>query len=264
MRPRRGRTGLRWLVGLLGVLPWAAGAGLRVEVNLPAYTLRLYDGDRVVMERPVTIGEPAHPTPRGRWTMDRLVWNPDWVPPPSAERSATEPVPPGPANPMGAVKLPLAAPYYIHGTRRRAQLGQAASLGCVRLANGAARELARELQRRLLPAERVARIRRARAEHPDRPLTVRLPEGVPVHVRYRPLAVDGRSAVLYPDVYGQWGEPRRVLQRALARRLGVPKGELSLQQSPLLERLDSGWAHPLRFDLEVDGVEASRNSLSRR
>jgi len=246
---------------LLWLLVAPAAAELRLEVNIPAFTLRLYDGAQVVLERPVTIGEPDHPTPRGEWELDRLVWNPDWVPPPSAETDASGPVPPGPNNPMGSVKLPLEAPYYIHGTRERGELGQPTSLGCIRLADGDARALARALQQRLLSPERVARIRQVRQDRPEQPLTVRLPRGVPVEVRYQPLAVDGRSAILYPDVYDRMDNPRRYLQRALSQALEVAPGELTLHQGPLLERLEAGWAHPLRFALDIDRSDVSTHSV---
>jgi len=230
----------------------ASASGLRVEINLPAYSLRLYDGEELVMERPVTIGSPANPTPVGRWQVRRLIWNPRWMPPPSMDAGRAEPMPPGPDNPMGAVKLPLTGAIYLHGTSRHRQLGRPASHGCIRLANADARALANQLQRRLLDQSARTRIVRRRQTSPDRPVAVRLPEPVPVRVRYDPLVLDGRAGVLYPDVYGRLADPRAYLQHALARGLQVAPGALSLAPGGLISRLQRRWDRPLRFDLDIN------------
>lgn len=227
-------------------------ADLRVAINLPAYTLRLFDGDELVMERPVTIGAPEHPTPVGRWRVKRLIWHPSWMPPPSMPEGRSEPVPPGPDNPMGAVKLRLTGAIYLHGTARRGRLGQPASHGCIRLANADARTLAEHLERRLLDESERRRVRQRRQAQPDRPVAVRLPEAVPVRVRYEPLEMAEDKGVLYPDVYGRLDDARGYLRRALARSLGVPAGQLSLADGGLLTRLGEDPEGPLRFDLEID------------
>lgn len=249
-----GRRPTGWLALLLGLLAAssAAASGLRVEINLPAYSLRLYDGERLVMERPVTIGSPGHPTPVGQWQVRRLIWNPRWMPPPSMDAGRAGPMPPGPDNPMGKVKLPLTGAIYLHGTSRHRQLGRPASHGCIRLANADARALANHLQRRLLDPDTREGIVQRRQTSPDRPVAVRLPDPVPVRVRYEPLVLDGRAGVLYPDVYGRLEEPRAYLQRALARGLDVAPGALSLAPGGLISRLQRRWDRPLRFDLEIN------------
>ncbi|HKJ71846.1 MAG TPA: L,D-transpeptidase [Gammaproteobacteria bacterium] len=229
----------------------AAASALRVEINLPAFRLRLYDGAELVMERPVTVGRPGTPTPVGSWRVRRLVWNPRWMPPPSMDAGRARPMSPGPDNPMGAVKLPLTGAVYLHGTERTADLGRAVSHGCVRLANRDARALAEYLQRRLLGPEARARIRRQRRARPARPVTVRLPRAVPVRVRYQPLVLDGRRGVFYPDVYGRLADKRAYLKRALARGLDVPDSALSLRGGDLLSRLGRQAERPLRFDLSI-------------
>jgi len=231
-------------------VPVQAGA-LRIEVNLPAYTLRLLDGDRVVMERPVTIGEAKHPTPAGSWRIERLVWNPRWVPPPSAD--SKRPRPPGPDNPMGRVKLPITGPYYLHGTHRTGELGQPVSLGCIRLANDDARELARFLQQRLVSEQRRARVRRQRERTPGAPVTVPFSEPVPIRVDYEPVVMEGDRGVIYPDVYDRVPHGRKALKRAVARSLQVAPEDLELRARALLERLGRGGRGPLRFALRVEG-----------
>ncbi len=231
-------------------MPAQAGT-LRIEVNLPAYTLRLLDGDRVVMERPVTIGEPAHPTPVGRWWMKRMVWNPRWVPPASAPEKGVRR--PSPDNPMGRVKLPITGPYYLHGTARTGQIGAPASLGCIRLANDDARELAGYLQRRLVPEERRRRIQRQRKRTPGEPVRVPFPEPVPIRIDYEPVVMEGGRGVIHPDVYDRVANRRKGLKRAVARSLQVAPEELNLGARALLERLERGGDRPLRFALRMDG-----------
>lgn len=230
-------------------MPAQAGT-LRIEVNLPAFTLRLLDGDRVVMERPVTIGEAEHPTPAGSWRIERLVWNPRWVPPPSAE--SQRPQPPGPDNPMGRVKLPITGPYYLHGTHRTGELGQAVSLGCIRLANNDARELARLLQRRLVSEERLRRVRRQRDRTPGAPVTVPFSEPVPIRVDYEPVVMERDRGMVYPDVYDRVANRRKGLKRAVAGSLQVAPEDLDLRARALLERLRRGENRPLRFALRRD------------
>ncbi|MEF8793436.1 L,D-transpeptidase [Thiohalorhabdus sp.] len=237
---------------LIGVSPPNQADGLRVTINLPAYSLRLFDGDELVMERPVTIGAPEHPTPVGRWRVERLIWQPNWMPPPSVSAGRAEPVPPGPDNPMGAVKLPLTGAIYLHGTERRGRLGQPASHGCIRLANEDARALAEHLQRRLLAQADRRRIQRRRQARPDQPVRVRLPEALPVRVRYQPLEMGQGRGVLHPDVYNRIADERSYLRRALARSLGIPAKQLSLTDGELLNRLNGDAEGPLRFDLEID------------
>lgn len=240
------------LAGLIGVPAAAVAGGLRVEVNLPAYSFRLYDGDEVVLAGPVTIGSPGSPTPVGRWRVRRLTWNPRWMPPPSMDADHARPVPPGPDNPMGVVKLPLTGAIYLHGTDRAGQLGRPASHGCIRLANDDARALAEHLQRRLLGAEAAERIRRRRQASPGEPVTVRLPRPVPVRVRYEPLVLREGGGILHPDVYRRLEDVRGYLRRALARGLEVPATAVSLGAGGLLARLSEGWDRPLRFQLELD------------
>ena len=45
----------------------AAESTLRLVVNIPAYRLDVFDGDRLVTSYPVTVGQPHEPTPSGRF-----------------------------------------------------------------------------------------------------------------------------------------------------------------------------------------------------
>jgi lipoprotein-anchoring transpeptidase ErfK/SrfK len=118
---------------------------LRLEVSLSGRELRVIQGSEVLETYPVAVGKSGHSTPQGQFSIRRLVWNPRWVPPRAEWARGKTPKEPGdPNNPMGRVKLFFAEPdYYIHGTIDEQSLGEAASHGCVRMANEDVVELAR-------------------------------------------------------------------------------------------------------------------------
>lgn len=123
----------------------AAQDGFAIIVDLSDRMLYVTRGGETVREYRVAVGQPRHPTPTGSFRVNRLVWNPRWVPPDAEwarEKRAREPG--DPRNPMGKVKIFFRAPdYYIHGTRETDSLGQAESHGCVRMRNADVIELAR-------------------------------------------------------------------------------------------------------------------------
>ena len=91
----------------------------------------------------VTVGTSRHPTPKGSYKIDWIVWNPSWTPPNSEWARGEKPIGPGPNNPMGRVKMFFRQPaYYVHGTSREDEIGEAASHGCVRMRNEDVIELA--------------------------------------------------------------------------------------------------------------------------
>lgn len=244
----------------LALAPPAPAADLRIEVNLPAYTLRLYDGAEVVMERPVTIGRRTHPTPVGRWQVDRLVWHPRWVPPPSARVREAGVRPPGPDNPMGEIKLPIAGAYYLHGTDRLGEIGKAASLGCIRLANPDARALGRYLQRRLVPDWRRREVARVRKRRPGEPVSVHFSRPVPIRVDYEPVVMEGeKRGVVHPDVYGRVEDRREHFKQVLARSLEVVPDTMSLRARGLMDRLQESWDRPLRFAMDIRPGDPERS-----
>jgi lipoprotein-anchoring transpeptidase ErfK/SrfK len=83
---------------------------------------------------PVTVGSPAHPTPRGRFRADALVLNPAWHPAPTAAAAGAKPLPPSSSGPMGIAKIPFAegGEVALHGGAVPIVLGKPLSSGCVR------------------------------------------------------------------------------------------------------------------------------------
>jgi lipoprotein-anchoring transpeptidase ErfK/SrfK len=114
-------------------------------VDLSDRRLYLMSGDDVVRSYLVSVGDEGFDTPSGSFHIARMIWNPAWVPPPSAWAAEKVPEAPGsPGNPMGRVKMFFREPdYYIHGTGLPSSLGRARSHGCIRMRNIDAVELAR-------------------------------------------------------------------------------------------------------------------------
>lgn len=121
---------------LLLFVPALASATLSLEVDLDDRQLRVYEEKNLIQMYPVSVGKDEKPTPTGRFSIRRIVWNPSWVPPNEKwARGKTAKAPGHPDNPMKRVKMFFKEPdYYIHGTSDEESLGRAASHGCIRMA----------------------------------------------------------------------------------------------------------------------------------
>lgn len=152
-------SGAMMMAGMLALgAPFAApeasavaAAPISVEVDLSDRELRVVDAEGGTLRSfPVAVGSGNHPTPPGSYTLQRMIWNPRWVPPPNREwaKGATAKAPGASNNPMQVVKIYFREPwYYIHGTNAPESMGQAASRGCIRMRPEDARELGLLLMR---------------------------------------------------------------------------------------------------------------------
>jgi lipoprotein-anchoring transpeptidase ErfK/SrfK len=137
------------LVTAPGATSEAGDAGLALRINLAERKLHVIEGGQVTRSYSVAIGAPKHPTPKGRFGIKHVIWNPRWVPPDAKwARNKTAKGPGEPGNPMGKVKMFFQEPdYYIHGTHDVDSLGSAESHGCVRMRNAEVVELAQLVMR---------------------------------------------------------------------------------------------------------------------
>jgi lipoprotein-anchoring transpeptidase ErfK/SrfK len=114
---------------------------LRVKVRRTAIVilrdskqLRFYLDQKLDRTFPVATGQAAYPTPTGSFEIANMQRNPWWNPPPSPWAATSEPIPPGPGNPLGTRWMGLSEPYVgIHGTPDAASIGYSASHGCIRM-----------------------------------------------------------------------------------------------------------------------------------
>jgi hypothetical protein len=198
-----------WLLAALGGGPAVAFAqepsrriapDIVLDLNLPAYRLEVLERGNVTQRYLVAIGARAYPTLVGDFTIDRLIWNPIWVPPESPWARGETITPPGPSNPMRKVKFQVDGPYYMHGTPVVSSLGHAASHGCIRMHPDDAIALARILQRRTGAAISEATTDSlARQSRPTREVV--LPAPVLLRIRYELAEVRGDTLTVHPDVY---------------------------------------------------------------
>jgi lipoprotein-anchoring transpeptidase ErfK/SrfK len=96
--------------------------------------LYLYKGMRFWKLFPVATGQTKYPTPLGRFRIVVKWKNPWWYPPDSDWAKDEEPVPPGPANPLGTRWMGISSPGVgIHGTPQPGSIGYSVSHGCIRM-----------------------------------------------------------------------------------------------------------------------------------
>jgi lipoprotein-anchoring transpeptidase ErfK/SrfK len=107
----------------------------RIEVDLSARTVTLFDRGRRLLSTRVAIGSPQTPTPTGRYYVNQRL------------------VPDDPSGPFGPGAIGISAfsdvltewtqggPIAIHGTNRPELIGGAVSNGCIRVRNADLRRL---------------------------------------------------------------------------------------------------------------------------
>jgi lipoprotein-anchoring transpeptidase ErfK/SrfK len=100
---------------------------------------------------PSTLGAEYSPDPGDDYTVEAIVFHPDWHYQPRLLRDVDPNdeeavIPAGPNNDVGIVWMALSEPHYgIHGTKAPETIGYAVSSGCVRLTNWDAAILARRV-----------------------------------------------------------------------------------------------------------------------
>lgn len=216
------------------ILLMAAGAGanlttryfgadeppLRLALNIPASRLDVFEQGQLTRSYAVSVGRRGFETPSGKYRVFRVVWNPWWHPPDSKWARDAKPTPPGPANPMGRVKLQFADLLYIHGTTDEGRLGAPASHGCVRMANRDLIELAKLVHQyttREVSGELLAQLE----ENDKQTRTFYLRQRVPLAVTYDVVEIRDGNLVIHPDVYRVNGKSLKAQVLAVLGKQGV-------------------------------------------
>jgi murein L,D-transpeptidase YcbB/YkuD len=193
----------------------------RIEINIPARRLFLFEGDQVIKSYRVAVGSYRYRTPVGpRRGIQDITWNPWWYPPPSDWAKDAKVTPPGPSNPLGRVKMPLGGDIVLHGTNQEGSVGRPVSHGCMRMRNRDAEELAWFFQKRFSSETEdflLEKYRKIRWQSFYVPLTRK----IPVTILYDRVAVRDKELEVYPDIYGK---QRDVEEEIFAELLsiGVP------------------------------------------
>lgn len=157
-----------------------AAAGVRLTADLSQRRLFLWRNGDVKRTFAVAVGTKKDPTPRGTYTIRKVIWNPGWVPPDADwARGKTAKKPGQKGNPMRVAKIYFREPdYYIHGTPHVSSLGTAASHGCLRMDPDEVAELAHQVMqaggvaRDWSWVKSTLRIGATRTVHLKRPVTI--------------------------------------------------------------------------------------------
>jgi lipoprotein-anchoring transpeptidase ErfK/SrfK len=155
---------------------------MRVEVDLKARKLYLYEGGNRVETHSVAVGSAQWPTQTGEWTIKQVVFNPEWVPPDETWAEEREPRKPGdPKNPLGHAQLVYDLPRTIHGTNAPASIGKAVSHGSIRMNNAEVVALAKRLMEANGAGKDAAWYSRAASQRTEKQV-VDLPTPVPIKI----------------------------------------------------------------------------------
>lgn len=182
-------------------------ADLRLVLNIPASRLDVYEHGERTHSYDVSAGRREFATPAGKYNVREVIWNPWWHPPTSEWARNEKPMPPGPDNPMGRIKINFADLLYIHGTMWEDHLGAPASHGCIRIGDKDLIELARTIHKYRTPAvddqllSTLEQNRQMTRDFRVRP--------VPFEVAYRLVEIVDGKLLIHPDVYRTPGQDLR-------------------------------------------------------
>jgi lipoprotein-anchoring transpeptidase ErfK/SrfK len=130
---RPGRTILKARVNANDL---ARAYGTVVTIDRNNFKLRLFKRLKFSKSYGVAVGQPAYPTPTGRFQISNKQVNPAWTAPnsPWAGELAGTTTPGGSAaNPLRARWMGIANGVGIHGTSQEYSIGSRASHGCIRM-----------------------------------------------------------------------------------------------------------------------------------
>ena len=244
-------------------LPVHAQAPLRIDLNIPALKLVVWEGDEVIETYPIAVGMPDFPTPTGRFAITHAEWNPWWNPPTHREWARNEVrTPPGPNNPMGRVKLFFMPLYFIHGTPEGQSIGTPASHGCVRMLNQDVIKLAELLHKRAAPHVSEAELGRLTAR-PGPTRRVNFRQEIEVVIRYDPVEVKGDEIFAYPDIYDRKALHTESVYQALLAA-GYDVGTVDPAEVRRFVEAARGQKAPVVMELDDVFDDLSRNSQRAR
>lgn len=189
-------------------------SALRLDLNLPAFRVDGWIGDRLVRSFGVGIGARHAPTPTGRHLLRAITWNP------GGSAGGGDGEHPAGRRPAGRdrVRLELGGGLSIRGVPDLTCAGRAASSVCPVMRDDDAIALARLVHS--WASEVTAAALDTLVHDPERRHAFDLPRTVPVTLRYDLVEVRAGRLLSYPDVYGAGKEARRALAVNLLERVG--------------------------------------------
>lgn len=220
--------------------PYSAPTDTRIVVNAPAYRMDVFENGKLVKSYKVSIGYPEFPLPTGMRKATNIIFNPSWTPPdePWVESSnkvkVGQKIPAGDKlNPLGPIKIPIGLPSLIHGGKSLAKIGTFGSHGCVGLTNKQVQDFSKVLAR-LSGTELSDEVIARNEKDPTQTKSFKLPNSVPVELRYETVTVEDGKIHLYRDVYDRENKAGDNLETALST-YGASPSDLTEQERARLE-----------------------------
>ena len=181
---------------------------IHITVNIPAFQLTLWQGNKEVKTYQIGIGRKDFQLPSGLRYAKQIVFNPDWIPPDS-EWVEEHDVSPGevveaddPRNPLGKVKIPIGSGgILIHQAFKRSDIGHLVSHGCVRVVLNELYGLIDQI----IAAQslKVSTQQLERAKQSKDRFLIKLDAPLVVDINYDTQVVEAGVLHLYPDVYNK-------------------------------------------------------------
>ncbi len=181
---------------------------IHITVNVPAFQLTLWQGNKEVKTYQIGIGRKEFPLPSGLRRATQIIFNPEWVPPDSSWIEEHDVVPgerveaDDPRNPLGKVKIPIGGGgILIHQAFKPGDIGHLVSHGCVRLQLDELYDLIDKIV--AAQSLSVSRQQLERAKNSKDRLAIKLDAPLVVDINYDTQVVEGGVLHLYPDVYNK-------------------------------------------------------------
>ncbi len=184
-----------------------AGDGdVKITVNVPAFTMTLWQNGKEIKSYYVGVGRKNYPIPVGMRSADKIILNPNWIPPDSEWVRNSASVEPyqkiaadDPLNPLGKIKIPLGQAYLLHEAQSPSDIGNLVSHGCVRVLRDDLFELIQMIAKARNLSISNEEITAARKNTERR--VINLNGDIPVDINYDSMVVEKGIFSLYPDVY---------------------------------------------------------------
>jgi lipoprotein-anchoring transpeptidase ErfK/SrfK len=181
---------------------------IHITVNIPAFQLTFWQGNKEVKLYQIGIGRKEFPLPSGLRFAKEVIFNPEWIPPDSSWVEDHDVVPgerveaDDPRNPLGKVKIPLGnGGILIHQAFKPGDIGHLVSHGCVRLKLDELYGLIDQIiAARSLSASKQ---KLDQAKNSKDRFAIRLDVPLVVDINYDTQVVEGGVLHLYPDVYNK-------------------------------------------------------------
>jgi lipoprotein-anchoring transpeptidase ErfK/SrfK len=184
----------------------AGDGNVRITVNVPAFTMTLWQNAKEIKSYYVGVGRKNYPIPVGMRSADKIILNPNWIPPDSEWVRKSADVEPyqvipadDPLNPLGKIKIPLGQAYLLHEAQSPADIGNLVSHGCVRVLRDDLFEVTQMIAKARNLSISTEEIAAARKNTERR--VIGLNGDVPVDINYDSMVVENGVLTIYPDVY---------------------------------------------------------------